>query len=902
MRTNKLIIIGILGILFFLGFADSSVTKASNPGDMSINYNPRQVISGWVNISLDNEPYDSLLTFLNSNITLKEFLDLNNANYSCEPNNCSSYYSPISDGSSTITFDLGYDKKTVGLKLTGEIENINNLRFDLVTNAEESCLNPLTIDVLDDSNIEWKANAMSQQSCTIGEYRGCYIDSSSNQLTEINKESYYCEKINLSYSRGYMIGANVNGSGNTVFKLIISTDNSEKECNVSVTKGGEIGCMIELENEMSDKIQANVCLYKLEPETNNYSIKYEDHESCGYVLNSYGQYAHDFDIFAKPLKYSKVNGFSFGDDFINNQNISIDLNDEINSYIQEKYSGNCTEECIIPISFNGITQQITLSNINLNYQDNGITHSENKIYDIVKSKAKISTNFKKLILDKAKFLAPSNPGKYSGKLKLGSYNIFNKDINVSIEANNSIIDILPHDPALYVPIIFIVVNEKEEKNATYYWDFGDGSEEKVTSSYSAEHTYLKNGSFDLTVRIVNQNRQYSKTVRVMTSSPRDHINKTISSYRIDLNNYDNQVNSAPENIQTEVKKIISTQDLRTTLNSEEKNYKEALNSEDEKFIAIMSRLVNMEIPYKFETKAAFPISEFYQAPEELKGQDLRFLDAGEYEDNMEKYIPQINNWLYKSFDIKVEAKEYNVYYRNKESPENLFSDVKIAITPKTVTEEKMFFIINSNPAKIIFNNEYDDKNINDKATGIVINGLNEQNTIEFLYPGKVRLMELPFYFAPELNNLGIINENIKNCNYNSKCESQDGENYKDCPNDCKNWGMIIIVLLIWLFIALCIYIALQEWYKRYYERHLFKDRNQLFNLINFMNISLNQGVKKNEIFTKLKNKGWTNEQLTYAWKKLHGKRTGMLEIPIFIGKEKKEVKRELERRGNNIRF
>ena len=36
---------------------------------------------------------------------------------------------------------------------------------------------------------------------------------------------------------------------------------------------------------------------------------------------------------------------------------------------------------------------------------------------------------------------------------------------------------------------------------------------------------------------------------------------------------------------------------------------------------------------------------------------------------------------------------------------------------------------------------------------------------------------------------------------------------------------------------------------------------------------------------------WNNEQLNYAWKKLHNKRTGMYEIPILRPFEKRKLKK-----------
>ncbi len=77
-----------------------------------------------------------------------------------------------------------------------------------------------------------------------------------------------------------------------------------------------------------------------------------------------------------------------------------------------------------------------------------------------------------------------------------------------------------------------------------------------------------------------------------------------------------------------------------------------------------------------------------------------------------------------------------------------------------------------------------------------------------------------------------------------------------------------------------LYIFLQTWYKKKYEDYLFKNRNDLYNMITYIHNAKNQGLKEKEISIKLKQAGWSYEQVKYVMKKYAGKRTGMLEIPI----------------------
>ena len=140
------------------------------------------------------------------------------------------------------------------------------------------------------------------------------------------------------------------------------------------------------------------------------------------------------------------------------------------------------------------------------------------------------------------------------------------------------------------------------------------------------------------------------------------------------------------------------------------------------------------------------------------------------------------------------------------------------------------------------------------------------------------------------------------CNGNKVCEKTRGEDSKNCKSDCKPWGRIILYIVLLLFAGFWGYIGLQEWYKRYYENHLFKNKTDLFNLINFMNNAINQGLEKGYILRSLEKLRWKREQVIYAFNKFKGKRTGMWEIPLFKWVENKKVKEEISKRQNAERM
>jgi hypothetical protein len=172
--------------------------------------------------------------------------------------------------------------------------------------------------------------------------------------------------------------------------------------------------------------------------------------------------------------------------------------------------------------------------------------------------------------------------------------------------------------------------------------------------------------------------------------------------------------------------------------------------------------------------------------------------------------------------------------------------------------------------------------------------------VELIIPGKVSLTDAPLYLFPTLSELKQAFV-IASCNNNNVCDASSGETWKNCRSDCSPWHLALIWIIVMIVILFIIYILLQEWYKRRYEDHLFKNKNDLYNLINFISNSEKQGLARDAIYSKLSEKEWDSEQIRYAYNKFHGKRTGMWEIPIFKFMENKEVTKQLNAMpaGNN---
>ncbi len=912
MRCDKLLVFALVLVLS-LNLLSATIELGNISYHIDPSYSSQQPITGWVNLSLTNEPTSSLMSGFDTSLTIQSFLEKNNVfcsivgpyECSCSPTDCKQTFSTNGSSSLQKTYPINIaSTKLFGIKLTTAsktITSVTNFKFNVSTNAGESCINPLKIDLLDDNLIDWEVETISDEECFISKPYGCFNLEDVDVQAEIGTNSL-CQKIIVPYARGFKIGAEINGTGSAGFTMTF--DGTPCPNPISVSSGGEVSCIIDL-GEVNTNTEAEVCIFANAGNTNDYFINSETNESCGYILDSRGDKIagsdHDYEIFAKPLKYKPTS------DFVFNQNLfdieTFNLNQVVFTYINDRYNGNCNPECIIPIRvYSGVDQDLTISDLLLDYNLGGQEETgseEINFYDIKASPALMSSEFLKLNLLPANILTPTTKGEKDLVLKIGDKTITE---NISIINVPQIRNIIPTNPALLVPTTFIVILDQpitNRSNLTFIWDFGDNSEIQTTKKNSLMHTYTNLSTYQLKVNVSNKYGETSKTISIRVITPYLAINNTIKEYRKRLRTVNNKFIALPQWIKSLILVIKNIEDLKSDVDRLESQYRETLRSEDEELVKIMQDLTALNIPSKFDTPLEIKPIKFIQNKDRLDLSVLEGFDAGRVElgRNKNDYDDAINRWLNQNLDISFQSKTHYFYYED-ETEQVLLSHVKLTLSPKKDIEE--FYMIISGPTnniKFKKGEDYGEKEL-PGGYGIrfptIIKGQNK--TIEFTYPETVELTNPPIYVSPRFRNLELgVEPGI--CNNNNICEPNLKENYKNCRVDCKPTALTILFLGILLFIAFIVYIILQEWYKRYYESNLFKDKNQLFNLVTFMSTSVNQKLTRSQTFAKLKPVGWSKGQLVYAWKKLHGKRTGMFEIPIFLPFEKAKIKGEIAKRS-----
>jgi PKD repeat protein len=862
-----------IAIIISLSLVSSSFTVSNSSFQKSYVYSEN--LKGWINISMSNVPYNSLFTFNEKNISVLDLLKQNLAEgeYNCSIAGCEKGYS-ASNSNSQKNFNLNVGNDALfGLKISDKsLSYINSLVFVVNSNSFESCSAPLSVDILDDGVVDWVSNSASSSFCARN--NGCF--DSSDSLTPIVNGKEYCEKFSLNAFPNLKVNAKVYGKDTANFQMhIFDDDNSlNKFCSFSLSSvsspaARESGCFINQSRAFPSNV--TVCLSTT---SSAYSIYYEDANPCGYVDYDIEDYQNDFSISIDPLAYGVISNLVL--------NTSTLPTVDFSSYTKDY----CSSGCILPVKISSFRngQNINLSSALLSYTASGLLKTSSSLYDLSLEPSKISMNYKKIFFDDSGLLVPDSSGSFFLPLKLDDANILT--LNVSILALPNIIGVRPVEGSAAAPITFYA-NVNGGNITSYVWNFGDNSEVIQTTTNKVKHTYSAVGNYTITLNVSNSKGTTSENFNVNILSPETFINQTIINQVNKLNSLKNKIISLPAIVKSFVELTLNLTEAETTL----QNAKVAFNNaqyegNEDEYITIMSSLYNINLPSSINITSS-DSGTFVLDESKIKLSDITGITKETTDYNEEEVRKAIFNWYVSNINVNAQTKTYSAI--NDEQIEPLGTYVSLDISALK-SLERVFFVINQ-PAS----NVYGLSVVNNGAVSSQDIEIPSSISKEFMIAGAFNILDLPIYFSPLISSLEF-GVDVEPCNYNNICEKDKGENSGNCKNDCKPWGKAILWIIIALVMVFILYIIVQEWYKKRYEDYLFKDKNELYNLINFINNAEKQGFQRQDIMKKLREKGWNSEKVVYAYKKFKGERTGMLEIPVLRFLEKRKIEVEIEKR------
>ncbi len=871
-------------VLVFVIVLSISLVSASYifyTGNVEPNYFSGEIIKGVFNMSFTSQRNAEFTNNFNGSIKLLELLELSGyskgGDYTCDPENCMEDLS-TSNGQATKQFNLN-GNKTIGLLLSGKTISVNDFKMNVESDIQSSCINQITMDVFDDNDAEFFNHDYIDEVC--GEkIRGCFEDSNTNEVKITGVP--YCERISLDPAPAYRIGAGIKNSTIGKSDLIMEIYDAESgdgplaECNLPEHSETEQSLSCIAERGSTKRIDALVCIYA-DDEASNYKIKAETKNPCGmWGLNDIEDYSADYNIYAQRLRYGAVNGEINNSAFLElNPEKSESLSGYLNNYLDENYGGNCKTGCVIPIKFSSaISQQVSLGSLDLDYDSSIGPSSSNKFYDVSKEEVKLTTNGTlNFNIEDIGIKVPEYSEGTSAvlfRLMFSGSAIIEKMLNIT---SSFTFDITPRFALIGAESEFIA----SLGNVTSEWDFGDGSAKIVSSNNKAKHIYAEAGEFNVEVKLTKAGKSSTKSFVVIAGNPRESARTLVEKYEKRIINLTSQKNILPSWIADEVEGNVNISFLNESVYELRNRFNGA--DSDAEYSGIIGDLLGLDIPKIIGTSKSgtLPMAAGFGNIDESLLRRISGANASGGGGQSEELKSAIAGWAGENYDATIDFEVISAYHDSGLS--DIATKYKIVLTEKAgaeIPDSGAYLIIGYPKDQIRFMEDYSAKPIGTGGSYIKISG---DESIEFALPEFVEISELGAYISPEISALGLSEEELG-----------------DIEEGGFAWGIFLFAMSILIVITFVLYIALQEWYKRRYESFLFKEPNQVYNLINFIYNSRVSGLKDDEIKEKLKKAGWKGEQISYAFKKIDGKRTGMWEIPIFKFFENKKMEDEIAKK------
>lgn len=886
-------------LIFFSAFASASVLYSNLSTNIQTKYTGGEYVKGDINLSFKNEPAKSILTSsFNGSISVIDFLRANgldeNDGFKCSIIGCDKSYK-ATDSTSSITLAEN-ENKFVGFKVTGSEVEITKLEFSVQSTAQASCSQAVILDLFVNNTYLIQNFKYLNETCG-NRLNGCFSSSAGEFETATipgspSDEAAYCEKMELPIAPAFNVGGNItNGTKRGTLIMDLYKANGEYwdpvgKCNLPALSAAvqEVKCIIEYPN--IEKGDYYLCIHANSADS-NFQIRAEvSGNICGYSGAGSTEVERDFELFVEPLKFDSanivLNTTSFEKIYPGIGGVAA-LADE---YIDNKYARNCSASaggCVIPFKFSSsLSQILSLSNIAISYmpdRNKVTTLSGSSLYLLEEIQPVINSDYKVLDIEKANFMIPVSSKQKTLQFYIDNPNdnldskaILPKELKINVTPGFTF-DIFPKFAYLGIDTSFSISTSYNITNSE--WDFGDNSV-GISENKNIKHKYTQSGQYNVSVEVTRKDGVKAVgRFSIAVGEPKATTELLIKNYDSAIGNLSSKIGTLDSWIKTNIESTLNLSYIKSEL----KDIKDKVDDSDANYTELLTRLTELEVPSAVSVSGTgiLPIEIGYDRIDVQYAQEIYVPEESLSEEQKDYIKNKIILWNEEHYTANVEVKDYLLVLENSES-EDLFSHYKFVVSSKNQTDENVNLIIPYPLSDLKFKDNYAAKEIvteSGSATAIPISGA---TTIEVLIPGKASILELGAYFTPDIKDFVNI----------EPIEPVDDENPR---KELGKWLFIILIVAVFI-----VYIILQEWYKRRYESHLFPDKNDLFNLVNFIYNSRTAKMSDEQIRSKLLQMKWKGEQLNYAFRKLDGKRTGMWEIPIFKWVENRRVKKEIEKR------
>ena len=820
-------------------------------------YPPFEQIKGEINLTIVDEGFGAKVTSNDKGrMDLGKFLADNGVIYDCSPPDCSDGYEVLKSGEN-MTFSIpAIGVVYGGFVLNGDNVEVTGIRFDIKSDFIESSNLPISIDFFEGS--EWEFEEFSGEYS--GEDWGCYNPTVPVIGPPIRK-SVYCEMISISDTNALYVGAEVDKGDVVDLKMSVYPELGGNDLgNCLFNPGVERGCVINADvGEVFSAGNYQVCVGAPDSlENTNYKLFQENVGAvCGFVYSlGPGTGSEDYAIFVKEAKYAGASYFSSEDLDFGSLLVAAD------SLINKKYNRNCSEGCVLPFAISGVAQNVSISNVVVDYFDGGRDAyvEESSTLNILPAMVDFSGILDLSILgfDVSKSMVY--------KIFLGGVELLSEEVVVLPAPIVS--SVSPLNPPAGVPIEFRALVQFDGGNSlSYKWAFGDGGVASTNEPFVV-HTYENLSNYSMSIEVsAGGNLSSKKTFLIKVISPEAAVNEMLFNKRKYLDGIIDLIGGLPSWYSGALSKAIDVDFFNGELKRLEKARNNSVGVED--FIKIAKDLYALDVPVGL-------VYDSFNSPglmTEFNDIDVGVVaevGGGEADDG---YKNTILVWQSTYIVANVSSREFSILKMDG-GREVVFNVYEVGV--KSTDYVESYFVIDKSMNDLFFKESVGERKVDD-ATVVVLDREGSES-FSFYYEG---VDGASFFVSPKLSSL-VIGENVDvSCNFNFVCDA--GEDYKNCRSDCKPIGRAIFYIVLVLVLVLVLYGFLQVWYKRRYENYLFKDGQQLYNLLMYVTNARARGVGDLRTRSELRAKGWSSERVDYVLKKSRGEMVGMYEI-LPIGK------------------
>jgi len=385
-----------------------------------------------------------------------------------------------------------------------------------------------------------------------------------------------------------------------------------------------------------------------------------------------------------------------------------------------------------------------------------------------------------------------------------------------------------------------------------------------------DRLYFDNASFIMpstegtyTYKILFGNSEIAK-IKINIDAVKILANKTLQEKLDQLNKIKQDISGLDSFVKTEVSSRLNLSGIETQLNSMQTNFD---NYSESEYSELINNLTSIQIPLSVNVNAQGDNVQFIADKNAINLDVLKSITGENYTSgNEDNYANSILYWTEQNVQPKISYKSIEANYGDSTNHLISYFEFSFGKAPPQGT----YFIV-KDMTNMKFKGDY---SATDEGGYSYFDLYNNQNRIAFATTEDVDILNIPAFISPAFSSLDMTG-NIDYTDANAQ-------------KKVSKWTLFILILIGILIVGGIAYTITQTWYAKKYENYLFKNRNNLYNLINYINNSKEKGINESDIIRNLKRAKWKNEQINYVMKKYAGKRTGMYELPIIRIFKKKE--------------